>query len=74
MFIAHSNRYAQAEVYAKMIEEKFHPKAIFINDVFPMCGISIGPGLMAAYYMGKPISEGLVEERAIIDSCQNTGK
>ena len=74
VFIAHTNRYAQAEVYAKMIEEKFHPKAIFINDVFPMCGISIGPGLMAAYYMGKPISEGLVEERAIIDSCQNTGK
>lgn len=73
VFIAHTNRYAQAEIYARMIQEKFHPKKIFINDVFPMCGISIGPGLMAAYYMGKTISKGLVEERAIIDNCQNGG-
>ena len=37
-----------------MIEENFHPKAVIINDVFPMSGINIGPGLMAAYYVGKP--------------------
>ena len=68
--IAHTNRLEQAEIYSKMIEEKFHPKAVFIRDVFPMCGISIGPGLMAAYYSGKPISQGLVEERAILEACQ----
>ena len=38
-------------------------------DVFPMCGINIGPGLMAAYYMGTPISKGLVEETKIIEDC-----
>ena len=45
-----------------MIEERFHPVAVYVNDVFPNCGINIGPGLMAAYYFGKPISKGLVEE------------
>ena len=68
--IAHTNRAEQAEIYRGMIEEKFHPKAVRIYEVFPMCGISIGPGLMAAYYYGKPISQGLTEERAILEACQ----
>lgn len=67
--VAHTNRLAQAEAYKEMLESAFHPKEIFIRDVFPMCGISIGPGLMAAYYMGAPISQGLVEERRIIEDC-----
>lgn len=67
IFIAQTSRFPQAEQYKKMIEEKFHPKAVYINDVFPFCGINIGPGLMAAYYMGKPISEDLSEERALIE-------
>ncbi|MCR5653287.1 MAG: DegV family protein [Ruminococcus sp.] len=67
VFIAHTNRLPQAEQYKKMIEEKFHPKAIYINDVYPANGINIGPGLMAAYYFGKPISEGLKEETEIIN-------
>ena len=45
-----------------MIENRFHPKEVHVNDVFTNCGINIGPGLMAAYYFGKPISQGLVEE------------
>ena len=52
-----------------LIQERFHPKEIFINDVFPSCGINIGPGLMAAYYMGKPISRDLSEEKAIIEQA-----
>ena len=40
---------------------------MYINDVHPACGVNIGPGLMAAYYVGKPITEGLTEERAILD-------
>lgn len=67
IFIAQTSRYPQAEAYKKMIEEKFHPKAVYITDVFPFCGINIGPGLMAAYYLGKPISEDLSEERALIE-------
>lgn len=73
IFIAQTNRLPQAMEYKKMIEEKFHPKAVFINDVFPSCGINIGPGLMAAYYMGKPISRDLSEERALFDKLTSEG-
>ena len=67
IFVAHTNRRAFAEQYKKMIEEKFRPKAVYLNDVFPANGINIGPGLMAAYYFGKPISEGLKEETEIMN-------
>ena len=73
IFIAQTNRLPQAVEYKKMIEEKFHPKAVFVNDVFPSCGINIGPGLMAAYYMGKPISKDLSEERALFDKLTSEG-
>ena len=59
IFIAQTNRLPQAEIYKKMIEDTFHPKAVYINDVFPACGINIGPGLMSSYYMGKEISHDL---------------
>lgn len=74
IFIAQTNRYEQAVEYKKLIEEKFKPKAVIIKDVFPSCGINVGPGLMAAYYYGKPISQGLEEERAIMEGILNAGK
>ncbi len=64
IFIATSNRHKQAYVFKEMIENRFHPKAVYVNDVYKMCGVNVGPGLMAAYYYGKPISKGLVEETA----------
>ena len=67
IFIAQTNRLPQAEQYKQMIEERFHPKAVYINDVFPSCGVNVGPGLMAAYYFGKPISDDLSFERALIE-------
>ena len=67
IFVATTNRRKQAEVLKTLIEEKFHPKAVYVNDVFPNCGINVGPGLMAAYYMGKPISDELVEEKKLMD-------
>ena len=60
-------RYTQAEKYKEMIMERFKPKDVIIVDVFPFCGVNIGPGLMAAYYIGKPISKGLVEEKAMLE-------
>lgn len=69
IFIAQTNRYDQAVKYKDMIIEKFHPKDVVINDVFPTCGINIGPGLMAAFYMGTPISKDLSTERDIIEKA-----
>ena len=49
-----------------MIEDIIRPKEVIINSVFPFCGINVGPGLMAAYYVGKPISKDVVEEKEIM--------
>ncbi len=62
VFVATSNEHKQAEKFKAMIENRFHPKAVYVCDVYSNCGINVGPGLMASYYMGKPITEGLVEE------------
>lgn len=67
VIIATSDRQKQAETYKAMIEERFKPKAVYINSVYPYSGVNVGPGLMAAYYLGKPISEGLTKEKAIME-------
>lgn len=66
IFIAQTNRLPQAETYKKMIEETIAPKEVRIVDVFPASGINVGPGLMAAYYIGKPISADLKEEKELM--------
>ena len=66
ILIANSSRKPQAEALKAMIEERFHPRAIYISDIYPACGINIGPGLMAAYYVGKPISDDLSQEKDMV--------
>ncbi len=68
VFIANSDRLAQAKEYKRMIEEKFSPKEVVIMDLFPSSGTNVGPGLMAAYVMGKPISEGLEREKVLLEN------
>ena len=67
IFVAQTNRLRQAKILKGMIEEKFRPREVILTDVFPACGINIGPGLMAAYYIGKPASEALAEEKALME-------
>ncbi len=74
IFVAQSNRLAQAEKYKQMIEETIKPKEVRIVDVFPATGINVGPGLMAAYYIGKPISKDLEEEKALIVEFLNSAE
>ena len=66
LFVASSDRDKQALVLRDKLAERFHPKEIIMTDVFPSCGVNVGPGLMAAYYLGKPISQGLEQERALM--------
>ena len=63
ILIATSDRHKQAYEFKEMIEKRFSPKEVRVFDVHHMCGVNVGPGLMAAYYFGKPITEGLVEEK-----------
>ena len=71
IFIAQTNRLAQAEKYKQLIEETIRPKEVRIIDVFPASGINVGPGLMAAYYTGKPISKDLKEEKELMNRLLN---
>ncbi len=71
--IAHTSRLKEAEEYKRFIGERLKVKDILIKDVYPFCGINIGPGLMAAYYVGKPISKDLLEERNILEQIISGG-
>lgn len=61
-----SDREKDADKLIAMIQEKFQPKEIVKSFVFPSCGVNIGPGLMCAFYFGKPITEDLKEEEALM--------
>ncbi len=74
IFIAQTNRMTQAEKYREMIMERFKPKDVIIVSVMPFCGVNVGPGLMAAYYVGKPISKGLDQEKALIQKLLDAQK
>lgn len=71
IFVAHSNRKPQAEKLAEMIQQEFNPKEIIINDIGVSCGASIGPGLCAAFYMGKKISDDYSQEKAIMAKIES---
>ena len=74
IFVAHSNREQAAKVLVQKIEEEFHPKEIIVNHVGMSCGTAIGPGLCAAFYYGKEISEDLAEEKAIMNAIVESQK
>ena len=67
LFIAHSLRPELAKTLADMVQEKFSPKEIIMNDVGMVCGANIGPGLCACFYKGEPVSKDMVREKAIMD-------
>lgn len=67
IFVAHSNRETAAELLKEMIIKEFNPKEVIINSVGMACGASIGPGLCAAFYWGKEISEDFSFEKEIMN-------
>ncbi len=71
ILISHSNRAEYAEKLRTMIDESCNVKQIFVSDVFSGCGTNIGPGMVAVYFLGKEISEGLTEEKCIMTRVLN---
>lgn len=67
IFVAHSLRKEFADMLADDIKETFHPKEIIMNNVGMACGANIGPGLCCAYFMGKPVSESLEDEKKVLN-------
>ena len=66
IFVAHTNREAAAKLLRDKIKERFNPKEIILNTVGTACGATIGPGLCAAFYRGKPTSKDMVYEKDIM--------
>lgn len=71
--IAHTRREKEAIEFKRLISEKFNVGNIIIKEIYPFNGINIGPGLMSAYYVGKPISQGLEREKSILDEFLSGG-
>ncbi len=71
--ICHSVHAKEAEKYAALIKEKFSPKAVYITECGPSCGIHMGPGLLSAYFYGKPLSENLTEEKQAMENIISSG-
>lgn len=74
LFVAHSNREQAAQLLADKLRAELNPKEIVLLPVGMSCGASIGPGLCAVFYLGKPVSEGLEAESALMTSIIQNSK
>ena len=65
VLISHSYRAEEAETLKKLIREKIHPREIIMVRTDMQCGANIGPGMAAAYYYGKEVTEDLSWEKEL---------
>ena len=72
VFIGVADRMKQALEFKERIEKEVKPKSIIIMVVFPSDGINVGPGLMAGFFFGTKISEGLDKVRLALNEILNT--
>ena len=71
LILAHSIRERQSEVLKQLIIDEIKPLDIYTVELGPSCGINVGPGLLACYYVGKEISPDLLEEKQLMESILN---
>lgn len=68
IFVAQSYRKEYADQLAKMLREEVKPKEVLMNVIGQNCGANIGPGLVATFYFGKPLSKDLADETAALQA------
>ena len=68
LFVCHSIREKEALFLAKALMEAVPAMKIIVSSVDQSSGATIGPGLVAAFFYGKPISNDLEEEKALMTS------
>lgn len=56
VFISHGDSLADAEYVAELVKERFGIQNILINYVSPTIGAHSGPGTIALFFMGSPLS------------------
>ena len=71
VFIANSLREKEAKYLEDKIREVIKPKEIISLPLDQTSGANMGPGLAAAFFYGKRLSEDLSEEKALITSILN---
>ena len=67
IFIMHSDREKYAITLKEKLEEKIKAKKIFVSDVFSACGTNIGPGMVAVYFLGNPVTADLLTEKEALN-------
>ncbi len=67
IFITHSMREEHALEVKKLIEAEIKPKEIIITTVGQGSAPNVGPGLVAAFYLGKKASEDLKDETVLFE-------
>ncbi|MBQ3418050.1 MAG: DegV family protein [Ruminococcus sp.] len=56
VYIAHADAQEEAEQIKRLVEEKIHPKEIYIGYIGPIIGASIGPEALAVFSFGKEVT------------------
>lgn len=67
IFVCHTLREEHALEVKKLIEEEIKPKEVIISTVGQASAPNVGPGLVAAFYLGREISEDAKEEIKIFE-------
>ena len=71
ILIAQSVRREQTGILAALIKEQIKPKEVIISDIYPMTGINVGPGLIAAFYFGTEMTDLSYEKEVMNDIISN---
>lgn len=66
LLISHTDREEYAMLLKEKMEQTVHCKQVFVSDVFPGCGTNIGPGMIAIYFMGEPVTEDSAKEKEVL--------
>jgi DegV family protein with EDD domain len=66
LFIMHSDREKYAFDLKERLEKSVSCKQVFVSDVFSGCGTNIGPGMIAVYFLGEPVSENCETEKQVL--------
>lgn len=71
IFITHTLRKEHALEVKKLIETEIKPKEIIISTVGQGSAPNVGPGLVAAFYLGKKASEDLKDETVLFEELSS---
>lgn len=67
IFVSHTCREKEAQKLLDLLKAEIPAKEYVLTLVGQGCGANIGPGLIACYYLGKPISKDCEEEKVLLN-------